>query len=62
VFSQPPDGPRGRRERTPMRFERPHLVAFRLVRGPVPEVTGTFSLSGEGGFTALRYEGGSARH
>ena len=38
-------------------FERPHLVSFRLVRGPVPEVTETFFLSGERGITTLRYEG-----
>ncbi len=40
-----------------VRFERPHLVSFRLVRGPVPEVTETFFLSGELGITTLRYEG-----
>ncbi|MGH9028078.1 MAG: SRPBCC family protein, partial [Acidimicrobiales bacterium] len=40
-----------------VRFERPHLVSFRLVRGPVPEVTETFSLSEERGITTLRYEG-----
>lgn len=40
-----------------VRFERPHLVSFRLVRGPVPEVTETFSLRAERGITTLRYEG-----
>jgi hypothetical protein len=35
-----------------VRFERPHLVHFRLLRGPVPLVTETFELnSGNGGTT-----------
>ena len=40
-----------------VRFERPHLVAFRLVRGPVPHVTETYSLRKRAGGTRLEYQG-----
>jgi hypothetical protein len=38
-------------------FERPHLVGFRLVRGPVPQVTEEFTLADQDGGTELRYTG-----
>ena len=40
-----------------VRFARPDLVAFRLVRGPVPEVTETFQLSATETGTRLDYTG-----
>jgi hypothetical protein len=40
-----------------VRFERPHLVAFRLLRGPVPLVTETFELADDDGATQLTYSG-----
>lgn len=40
-----------------MRFERPHTVYFRLLRGPVPHVTERFHLEEHDGSTRLRYEG-----
>jgi hypothetical protein len=40
-----------------VRFRSPDLVAFRLVRGPVPEVTETFQLSTTGVGTRLDYSG-----
>jgi Polyketide cyclase / dehydrase and lipid transport len=40
-----------------VRFSPPDLVAFRLVRGPVPEVTETFRLSTTGAGTRLDYSG-----
>jgi hypothetical protein len=40
-----------------VRFERPHLVAFRLLRGLVPLVTETFELADDDGATRLTYEG-----
>lgn len=38
-------------------FERPHAVAFRLVRGPVPHVLERYDLEDAGGSTRLRYTG-----
>jgi hypothetical protein len=38
-------------------FDRPRRVAFRLVRGPVPQVTEEFLLSEAGGVTTLAYAG-----
>lgn len=40
-----------------VRFERPHRVYFRLVRGPVPEVIEVFDLGNDDGGTAFSYEG-----
>ena len=40
-----------------VRFSPPDLVAFRLVRGPVPEVTETFRLSSTEAGTRLDYSG-----
>jgi hypothetical protein len=40
-----------------VRFIRPDLVAFRLARGPVPEVTETFQLSATATGTRLDYAG-----
>lgn len=40
-----------------VRFERPRLVAFRLLRGPVPHVTETFTLDEDDGSTHLVYAG-----
>ena len=40
-----------------VRFERPHRIAFRLVRGPVPLVTETFELNPSGEGTAFEYNG-----
>lgn len=40
-----------------VRFERPHLITFRLVRGPVPSVVESFTLRDHDGTTMLRYEG-----
>jgi hypothetical protein len=40
-----------------VRFERPHQVSFRLVRGPVPEVNETFELRPEGDGTQFTYTG-----
>jgi hypothetical protein len=40
-----------------VRFDRPRSVAFRLLRGPVPSVSETFTLSGVGGSTRLEYTG-----
>jgi hypothetical protein len=38
-------------------FDRPRLVAFRLVRGPVPQVSEEFILSEHDGVTTLGYAG-----
>jgi hypothetical protein len=38
-------------------FERPHRVAFRLVRGPVPPVVESFALQRRDGGTLLVYTG-----
>src|SRR6266851_4888817 len=38
-------------------FDRPRRVAFRLVRGPVPQVTEEFTLSERDGATTLGYAG-----
>ena len=38
-------------------FERPHLVSFRLFRGPVPYVTETFALRPADGGTDFEYRG-----
>jgi hypothetical protein len=38
-------------------FERPHRIAFRLVRGPVPHITEEFTLTGQAGTTRLEYSG-----
>lgn len=38
-------------------FERPSLVTFRLLRGPVPHVHETFTLDEVGDRTTLRYDG-----
>jgi hypothetical protein len=40
-----------------VRFERPHRVSFRLVRGPVPHVTETFELRATADGTELEYRG-----
>jgi hypothetical protein len=40
-----------------VRFERPERVHFRLVRGPVPHVVETFTLTEVDGDTELRYFG-----
>ncbi|MGH3097634.1 MAG: hypothetical protein ACRDMV_16745 [Streptosporangiales bacterium] len=40
-----------------VRFTRPARVDFRLVRGPIPEVTETFTLTETGSFTRLEYDG-----
>jgi hypothetical protein len=40
-----------------VRFEPPHRVSFRLVRGPVPHVTEAFELESVDDGTALRYSG-----
>lgn len=40
-----------------VRFERPHRVTFRVVRGPVPHVTEVFDLTQSNGPTTLSYEG-----
>lgn len=40
-----------------VRFIRPHHVAFRLVRGPVPHVVETFELEEQKGTTRLSYAG-----
>jgi hypothetical protein len=40
-----------------VRFERPGIVSFRLVRGPVPHVVETFALEDDGGTTELVYTG-----
>jgi hypothetical protein len=38
-------------------FDRPRRVAFRLVRGPVPQLTEEFALTEAGGVTTLEYSG-----
>jgi hypothetical protein len=40
-----------------VRFERPDLVSFRLLRGPVPLVIETFRLDDDDGATRLEYSG-----
>ena len=40
-----------------VRFERPHTVSFRLVRGPVPHVVETFDLQPSEGGTSITYTG-----
>lgn len=40
-----------------VRFDRPHSVAFRLLRGPVPHVVERFSLEEMSGSTRLEYTG-----
>ena len=40
-----------------VRFERPHRISFRLVRGPVPHATETYQLSEAATGTAFRYDG-----
>ena len=40
-----------------VRFERPHLVSFRLLRGPVPHVTETYELREAPEGTAFVYSG-----
>jgi len=40
-----------------VRFERPHTVTFRLVRGPVPLVTETFDLQPTDGGSTFTYTG-----
>jgi hypothetical protein len=40
-----------------VRFERPHTISFRLVRGPVPTVTENFDLRPDDGGTAFAYTG-----
>lgn len=40
-----------------VRFEHPHNVSFRLVRGPVPEVTESFDLVAAGEQTDFTYSG-----
>jgi Polyketide cyclase / dehydrase and lipid transport len=38
-------------------FDRPHRIAFRLVRGPVPHITEEFALTEHDGRTRLDYSG-----
>jgi hypothetical protein len=38
-------------------FDRPHRIAFRLVRGPVPYLTEEFTLTEDEGTTRLEYSG-----
>lgn len=38
-------------------FDRPHRIAFRLVRGPVPQITEEFALTEDDGVTQLDYSG-----
>lgn len=38
-------------------FDPPHRIGFRLVRGPVPHMTETFTLDDVDGDTLLRYDG-----
>ncbi len=38
-------------------FDRPHRIAFRLVRGPVPHITEEFTLTESDGSTRLDYSG-----
>jgi hypothetical protein len=38
-------------------FDRPHKIAFRLVRGPVPYLAEEFTLTSTGGATRLDYSG-----
>jgi hypothetical protein len=38
-------------------FNRPHRIAFRLVRGPVPHITEEFKLTENDGTTRLEYSG-----
>src|SRR5439155_1416956 len=40
-----------------VRFERPHRVSFRLVRGPVPHVVESYELRATPDETQLRYSG-----
>ena len=40
-----------------VRFERPHRVTFRLLRGPVPHVVETYALTADGEGTAFEYAG-----
>lgn len=40
-----------------VRFERPHRISFRLVRGPVPHVSETYELAETPTGTAIRYGG-----
>jgi uncharacterized protein YndB with AHSA1/START domain len=40
-----------------VRFERPHRISFRLLRGPVPHVTETYELAPVAGGTAFTYAG-----
>jgi hypothetical protein len=40
-----------------VQFERPHLIRFRLVRGPVPHVSETFELDASGESTTLTWQG-----
>ncbi|WP_406442373.1 hypothetical protein OHB00_39900 [Streptomyces sp. NBC_00631] len=40
-----------------VRFTRPERIDFRLVRGPVPQVTESFVLGEHGSGTRLMYEG-----
>lgn len=40
-----------------VRFERPHRIDFRLVRGPVPHVVETFELRSVGDATEFVYSG-----
>jgi hypothetical protein len=40
-----------------VRFERPHRISFRLLRGPVPHVVETYELEAAEGGTRFRYGG-----
>jgi hypothetical protein len=40
-----------------VRFERPHRVSFRLLRGPVPHAMETYELSAAPGGTSFTYRG-----
>jgi Polyketide cyclase / dehydrase and lipid transport len=40
-----------------VKFDRPHAVTFRLVRGPVPHVVERFDLVADAGATRLEYTG-----
>ena len=40
-----------------VRFERPHRISFRLVKGPVPHVVERYELRAKGSGTAFEYRG-----
>jgi uncharacterized protein YndB with AHSA1/START domain len=52
-----PNGPVTTTTVETVRFERPHRISFRLLRGPVPHVIETFDLRAADGGTEFRYTG-----